>query len=266
MTNKYLKTISSTLIVGVFLFFAFGSEKSNTDKVSNKTTDCSNSKGAYNSGYSSGSLCRAMSDYSSCESFVQKYNYETGRDILVASDCYCEGFNDGKDGNPKKYNSNTEGTNTDNNYSSSNDYVDTNIQTTDNNQEEDSSEEINTNSSNDENSNSILPKPQYKIYNLGHLTNYIDAESECRNRKMRIPNYDELLEIANSPDLMKNLKPNDKSESYWSSTDYIEGQDFINLERIQNDDSKNYKKNYNPFTDKTIMTDIKMSKNCMCIE
>ena len=84
---------------------------------------------------------------------------------------------------------------------------------------------------------------------------------------MRLPRYEELVEIANSSELLKNLKPNDKSQSYWSSTEYIEGQAFSNKEEIQNEnESKIYRKNYNPFTEKTIMTDIKMSKNCICVE
>lgn len=264
--NIYFKEISSVLIVGVFIFLAYGSDESKTDNESNENTntDCSNKKGAYNSGYESGKLCKNMGDYSSCQSFVEQYNYETGRNTLVASDCYCEGFNDGKDGKPKKYNSDSEVINANNNYSSSDDYVDTNIQTTDNNQEQDSLEKINTNTSNDENSNSI--KTKYRIYDLGYPTNYNEAESECSSRKMRLPNYDELIEISYSSELMKNLKTNDKSESYWSSTDYIDGQPFVNKESIQGDDSKKYKKNYNPFTEKTIMTDTRLKKNCTCIE
>jgi|LauGreDrversion2_5_1035112.scaffolds.fasta_scaffold65735_1 hypothetical protein len=106
--NKHIKTIGSALIVGTFLFLAFGSDDSKSDKSSketetNKTIDCSASKDAYSSGYSAGSLCKVMGDPSSCESYVNSYNYETGRNILVASDCYCEGFNDGKSGVAEKY-------------------------------------------------------------------------------------------------------------------------------------------------------------------
>lgn len=105
MKKQYLKTTGSTLIVGAFLFLAFGSDESDSTSTStsSKEVDCSNSKDSYNSGYSMGSLCRTMGDYSSCESFVNSYNYETGRNILVASDCYCEGFDDGADGNENKY-------------------------------------------------------------------------------------------------------------------------------------------------------------------
>lgn len=118
-----LFSIFSLLIVGFFLFLALGSSDSKSDEKSKTIKDCSNQKYAYSSGYSSGRLCKLMGDYSSCESFVEKYNYETGRNILSASDCYCEGFNDGKDGNPEKYNSDSTITNANNNddYSSSND-------------------------------------------------------------------------------------------------------------------------------------------------
>ena len=128
------------------------------------------------------------------------------------------------------------------------------------------STDSNENSSLNDKSNSN--KPKYIIYDLGQSFNYDEAESECIKRKMRLPDYDELLEISNSPELMGNLKANDKSLSYWSSTDYIEGQPFSNMESVHGDNVKKYKKNYNPFTDKTIMTDtdIRMKKNCLCIE
>jgi TonB family protein len=124
INNKIIKLINSTLIVMLFLFLAFGSDESKTKNDQKETSNCENSKDEYASGYSSGILCKAMGDYSSCESFVRNYNYETGRDILTASDCYCEGFDDGKDGNPKKYNSDIDNSTSNNNndYSSSNEY------------------------------------------------------------------------------------------------------------------------------------------------
>lgn len=266
MIHKYFKTIASFLVVSAFLFLGFGSDKSKNDEESDKNVDCSNKEYAYSSGYASGSLCRTMGDYSSCESFVRQYNYELGRDVLAPSECYCEGFNDGKDGNPQKYNDDTKVTNTNNDYSSSNDYGDENMQGSYDNQEQDSLEENKANSSNDENSNSLIAKPRFRIYDLGYPINYLDAESECRNRKMRLPDYNEFLEICNTPELLKGLKTNDKSLSYWSSTDYIDGQPFVNKESVQGDDLKNYKKNFNPFTEKTIMTDTRLTKNCICIE
>lgn len=266
MIHKYFKTIASILVVSAFLFLGFGSDKSKNNEENDKNVDCSNKEYAYSSGYASGSLCRTMGDYSSCESFVRQYNYNIGRDVLAASECYCEGFNDGKEGRPQKYNADTKVTTTDNNYSSSNDYGDENPQTSYNNQEQDSLEENKANAPNDENSNSLAAKPRFRIYDLGHSINYIEAEAECRSRGMKMPDYNELLEISTSPELLKNLKTNDRSQSYWSSTDYIDGQPFMNKESIKGDDPKSYKKNYNPFTEKTIMTDTRLTKNCICIE
>lgn len=124
INNKIFKLINSTLIVVLFLFLAFGSDESKNENDQKETSNCENSKDEYASGYSSGILCKAMGDYSSCESFVRNCNYETGRDILTASDCYCEGFDDGKDGNPKKYNTEIDNSTGYNNtdYSSSNEY------------------------------------------------------------------------------------------------------------------------------------------------
>lgn len=163
----------------------------------------------------------------------------------------------------KNYSSSEE-TNMESDYSSSNTYNDEDNQTMINTQEQNLEEENNTNSSNNENSYSKNPK--FKIYDLGYIINYTDAESKCRNRNMRLPNYNELLEIANSPDLMRTFNPNDKSESYWSSTDYIEGESYRHKEQIGEGGSKIFKKNYNPFTEKTTMTDTRMLKNCLCIE
>ena len=103
--TQYLKIASSILLVGAFLFLACGSDKSKNGAAVNTNIDCSTNSGAYSMGYSAGSLCKAMGDYSSCEGYVQKYNYATGRNMLEASECYCEGFEDGKEGNPKKYDS-----------------------------------------------------------------------------------------------------------------------------------------------------------------
>jgi len=63
--------------------------------------DCSNS--TYKEGYSSGKLSRSLGGTSSCQKYVSDYNYNLGRDVLTADDCFCEGFDDGYQGNVKKY-------------------------------------------------------------------------------------------------------------------------------------------------------------------
>lgn len=154
MNNLFFKTFGSTLIVGAFLFLAFGSDESKTDQKSNNTVDCSSDKGAYTSGYSSGSAFGG-----DCESFVQKYNYETGRNILVASECYCEGFKDGNDGKSEKYSSDAEVSN----MNSDNDYL--------------SSNEAGSESSNSTYNNSELTNYQEE----GQNSNYVDEENETEN-------------------------------------------------------------------------------------
>ena len=67
------------------------------------SVDCSKSKDSYESGYSSGKLAKLTGGYGSCSDFVDSYNYQTGRNTLTATDCFCEGYDDGLNGNPEKY-------------------------------------------------------------------------------------------------------------------------------------------------------------------
>lgn len=164
MTNKYFKPIVSILIVVVFLFLASGSDDSKSDnKESQKTTDCSNSKGSYSSGYAAGKLCKLLGDYSSCESYVEKYNYETGRNILSTNECYCEGFNDGKSGNPEKYkttnseyNSGSEKTTSGNNYSAPDISDESNANTENYNTSNDESSSATESTTDNNNSTSVI--------------------------------------------------------------------------------------------------------------
>lgn len=125
-------------------------------------------------------------------------------------------------------------------------------------------EENNSISAQNENNKSETPK--FKIFNFEYQLEYSVAEAQCAKKNMRLPSYEELVEIANSSELLKNLKPYDKGESYWTSTEFKDGQNFSFKEMKSGDEPKIFRKNYNPFTEKTIMTDIRMSKNCICIE
>lgn len=225
MYNMNFKVLGSIIIVGVFLFFAYGSDDTKTDQVSNNTVDCSNYKGQYSSGYSSGSMCSVMGDYSSCESFVEKYNYETGRDILEASDCYCEGFNDGKDGKTKKYSSDSDESNSNSerdyssneentsessnstyeNYSESNEYQQEESQNTSDLSDDNEIEE----KLNDKNENSqvIEIKPIYKVGDL------VDIENEGPGKIYQVIKIEKkyLYKVTDHRDiLMKNLIPEEK--------------------------------------------------------
>lgn len=90
--------------IAIFVYFSWGSDlNSSSDSSSSNSVDCSNSTGAYEQGFASGKTARMLGDYSSCSSYVEDYNYQTGRNILSASDCFCEGYNDGKNGEDSKY-------------------------------------------------------------------------------------------------------------------------------------------------------------------
>jgi hypothetical protein len=67
------------------------------------SVDCSSSKDDYQNGYSSGKLVKLMSGSGSCSSYVDSYNEQTGRSTLKATDCFCEGYDDGLNGNPAKH-------------------------------------------------------------------------------------------------------------------------------------------------------------------
>lgn len=254
MINKFLKTIGSILLVGIFLFIAFGSDETKSSSTSsNSSSDSKKYKTVYLDGYAVKidltplAGCKEGATCSGCNG-IGVTNH-MGTDMICPS-CNGKGFlwlekkglsQQTLDISEPEYSNVSQTVNTEYDSSESN---------------SDSSENLNSN------------KPKYKIYDLGHSYNYDEAESECISRKMRLPDYNELIEISNSPELIKNLKGNDKSLSYWSSTDYIEGEPFSNKETIQGGDIKNYKKNYNPYTEKTIMTDTdtRMTKNCTCIE
>lgn len=100
MKHKNLKIISSILITGAFLFMLVGSgESSSTSKPKN----CLKSEGSsYSQGFASGETSRMLGGSSSCSSYADEYNYSLGRNVLKADDCFCDGFNDGFEGNSKK--------------------------------------------------------------------------------------------------------------------------------------------------------------------
>lgn len=70
---------------------------------SSTSTVCTNNKDEYQNGYNSGKLVKLMSGSGSCSEYVDSYNNETGRNTLKATDCFCEGYDDGLNGNTAKY-------------------------------------------------------------------------------------------------------------------------------------------------------------------
>ena len=101
--NKYFLILSSFVITGAFIFMLVGSGDSSSSSSAKATKDCPKSEGSsYSQGYASGKTSRLLGGSSSCSSYVDKYNYSLGRDVLKADDCFCEGFDDGYAGNAKK--------------------------------------------------------------------------------------------------------------------------------------------------------------------
>lgn len=65
---------------------------------------CENSIPEYQDGYASGKLVKIMGGGSgSCSAYVDSYNEKTGRNTLRATECFCQGYKDGLNGNASKY-------------------------------------------------------------------------------------------------------------------------------------------------------------------
>lgn len=104
--KKKSKNIASVVTFIFFIMLAFGSEDSPVKEgksSNNQKTECMND--SYSSGYDAGKLTLIMQSTGTCEDFVNGYNQKTGRNILKADKCYCEGFYDGVAGVNKKYSS-----------------------------------------------------------------------------------------------------------------------------------------------------------------
>ena len=108
-----------------------------------------------------------------------------------------------------------------------------------------------------------------KIFLCSNYLKYSEAENECLERDMRLPTYKELLFISKDDDLKKQLKIINSNKVFWSSTDYKIGEEYTERLYISNqisEDKKTFKKTYNPFTEKTIMTDVEISESCFCVD
>jgi len=104
--KKKSRNIASIATFAFFIMLAFGSEESLTKEGrnnNNEKNECLND--SYASGYEAGKLTLIMQSTGTCEDYVNSYNYNTGRNVLKADKCYCEGFNDGSIGSEKKYSS-----------------------------------------------------------------------------------------------------------------------------------------------------------------
>lgn len=93
-------------LVTLFLFSEgksfFGSNSENVKEENSVKVDCSN-KSDYHEGYASGELALTVGGKKECKDFVEDYNYRIGRDVLNATDCFCEGFKDRLNGLSEKY-------------------------------------------------------------------------------------------------------------------------------------------------------------------
>lgn len=65
--------------------------------------NCENNKSEYQEGYAAGKLTKTMGGAGSCRDYVNSYNEQTGRNTMHATDCFCDGFEDGLNGRSAKY-------------------------------------------------------------------------------------------------------------------------------------------------------------------
>ena len=85
--------IVAFIVIGGFNFFSSKNHKGTTQSVQ---TECSHESGSsYNEGYSIGKTSGMMGGTSDCNTYVESYNYELGRNVLQANDCFCEGYSAG---------------------------------------------------------------------------------------------------------------------------------------------------------------------------
>ena len=83
--------------IGIIIFlYLKDCNSNNSDNV-----DCINNA-SYETGFASGSTAKIMNDQVGCYSYVEKLNYQVGRDVYNANECFCQGFRDGKN-DKKKY-------------------------------------------------------------------------------------------------------------------------------------------------------------------
>jgi hypothetical protein len=109
-----------------------------------------------------------------------------------------------------------------------------------------------------------------KIFNISNYFKYSEAENECLGRDMRLPTYKELLFISKDDDLKKQLKIINSNQVFWSSTDYKIGEEYTDKQSVITnqigEDKKKFKKTFNPFTEKTIITDVEIYESCICVD
>jgi len=72
----------------------FSGDSSNENIENTPLIDCSQSVRSYQQGYSNGKMVLTLGGTRNCETYVEKVNYETGRNIMNASECFCAGFDE----------------------------------------------------------------------------------------------------------------------------------------------------------------------------
>jgi len=98
LTKWYFLLLYVVIVWSVADFFISDGESVGSDNKSKvKTVDCRGSAD-YEQGLSCGKMTRVMGGTHDPEKFVEQYNYETGRTILRATDCFKVGFKDGLNG------------------------------------------------------------------------------------------------------------------------------------------------------------------------
>jgi hypothetical protein len=105
MTDDEIKAHNMTkipkyILIGVVIIGAIWIFGGN---IFSSSSNCENNQYEYQEGYASGKLTRTMGGTGSCSEYVRSYNYQTGRNTMHATDCFCDGFEDGLNGRSAKY-------------------------------------------------------------------------------------------------------------------------------------------------------------------
>ncbi len=65
--------------------------------------NCGNKKQEYLQGYQGGKLVKLMGTSGTCSEYVNSFKNQSGRSLYEASDCFCDGYNDGLNNKTSKY-------------------------------------------------------------------------------------------------------------------------------------------------------------------
>ncbi len=94
------RTSWTSVILAIFIVVFMFTNDYGSENSGSSSSDCDNPS-QYQSGYASGKTARILGG-GSCRSYVRAYNENVGRNLLIADDCFCEGYKDGKSGKEER--------------------------------------------------------------------------------------------------------------------------------------------------------------------